>query len=188
MPPVAMLQMPPQHSVSCAHASPFCTQYDDPAQILDELQKPEQQSVLAPQVLPAVLQTLLSGVHVFDAEHMPLQHSLSAAQVWLSDTHWFPEQTLPMQLPEQQSVGFAQVVPPAEHIVGFVAQVCAVTSHTFEQQSPSPVQPCPNVWQTMLASTTPPSMSSGWFLLPQAARPTAIAKTRTRFIESLLGV
>jgi hypothetical protein len=27
--PEPIVQMPPQHSASCAHASPFCVQYDD---------------------------------------------------------------------------------------------------------------------------------------------------------------
>ena len=62
--PGTMLQMPPQHSPSCAHASPSCTQYEDVPQWPFASHSFEQQSPFAAHALPSVLQLALSGAHV----------------------------------------------------------------------------------------------------------------------------
>jgi hypothetical protein len=67
-----MLQSPPQHSSSWAHASPFCVHHDDGPQI-PPLQYCEQQSPLPEQVFPSVLHDVLSAAHM-PPEHAPLQH------------------------------------------------------------------------------------------------------------------
>ena len=87
--PLAMLHRPPQHSASCAHASPFWVQYDDGPQVLLALHRPEQHAS-PPDVhgFPSVRHVVLSGAHLL-LVHAPLQHSpfcphepLSAVQLF----------------------------------------------------------------------------------------------------------
>jgi len=62
--PAPIVQMPPQQSASCAHASPLCTQNDDGPHVWFALHSAEQQSPSAAHALPFVLQEPLSAVHV----------------------------------------------------------------------------------------------------------------------------
>jgi len=148
--PDAIVQMPPQHSASCAHASPSCVQYDDGPQWPLALQSCEQHSVETPHVLPSVLHVVLSGVQVL-FWHEPPQHSPSCVHAPLSDTHWVAAQTLPMQLPRQQSVFAEHDAPAIEHVAELAAHApCG--SQIVEQQSPPPVHAAPNTPHGLLAS------------------------------------
>jgi hypothetical protein len=152
--------MPPQHSPSCAHASPFCTQNEDAPHVPPALQNAEQQSPAAAHGFPSVLHDVLSGVHVPLVPHLSPQHCASVVHAALSAVHWVVEQTLLTQLPVQQSVPAAQDVPAIEHVVGFAAQVLSVPQ-IIEQQLASPVQPCPNV-----AHANAASVSAGFASVP----------------------
>ena len=57
------------------------------AQTLSAPHKPEQQSLLFMQPLPAVRQLLLSAVQVLSAPQLPLQHVSSLVQASPSETH-----------------------------------------------------------------------------------------------------
>jgi hypothetical protein len=76
--PAALVQEPPQHWPSVVQASPSCVQKDDLALQTPFVQSFEQQSALAAQGLPLVLQVELSGLHVFapasPAAQLPPQH------------------------------------------------------------------------------------------------------------------
>ena len=77
------MQRPPQHSVSVAHASPSCTQNDEPVAQVPPVQRLEQHSLACVQGLPVDLQVVESGVQVFGAplapSQRPLQQSVAAA-------------------------------------------------------------------------------------------------------------
>jgi hypothetical protein len=66
--PEVMLHNPPQHSASCAHASPFCVQNDDGPQCPLALHSPEQHAAgpVPPAVhaLPSVRHVVLSAAHL----------------------------------------------------------------------------------------------------------------------------
>lgn len=63
-------------------------QNDEPsAQCLLLSHKPEQQSSLPAQVLPALLQLVLSGVQVLSAPHVPLQQASLLVHALPSETH-----------------------------------------------------------------------------------------------------
>jgi hypothetical protein len=86
--PAAITQSAVQQSASRAQASPGCTQKDAPsAQCLLASHKPEQQSPFALQLLPAVLQLVLSGVHFLVAPQSPPQHSSLLLHAAPSETH-----------------------------------------------------------------------------------------------------
>ena len=113
--PVVLVQRPPQHSVSVAQTSASCLQNDGAEQI-PLAQYCEQQSPFAAQVLPEVLQDLLSGVQVPFA-HCPPQH-------WSFDAHANPSEMhndalhAPFtQLTLQQSVPTAHVAPDCLHAI-----------------------------------------------------------------------
>src|SRR5690348_960385 len=146
--------MPPQHSASCAQASPSCTQYDDGPHTPEVLQSCEQHSVLPPHGLPSVLQVVLSGVHL-PPEQLPPQHWPLSVHAALSAVHWFVWHTPPTQLVEQQSVFALHDEPACEHIVGFTVQL-PVESQTPEQQVVPSEHGAPNTPQGLLASTLPP--------------------------------
>jgi hypothetical protein len=71
--PAALSQLPPQHSVSDEHASPFCAQNDGVPQ-KPLLQYFAQHSPLPVQGLPVDLHVVDRGVHL-PASHLPPQHS-----------------------------------------------------------------------------------------------------------------
>jgi len=75
------------------------------------LQNLEQQSPLAPQALPAVLQEVLIAAQVPFVQVPPQQASFPV-QAWPSETH-APPQTPPVQLRPQQSVPEEQAPPVA---------------------------------------------------------------------------
>ena len=79
--------------------------------------RPEQQSALPAQVLPAVLQLLLSGVQVLFAPQVPLQHESLLAHDLPSETHCVAEHFSATQLSEQQSVPALHTSPDAEQVV-----------------------------------------------------------------------
>ena len=112
------MQLPPQHSVLTAHASPFCLQYDVAVLHLPPMQPSEQHSESAAQVLPEALQP----VGLFDAQtpplHLPLQHSLPLAHATVRSLHALARHApVPPQEPEQQSELFTHFVaePVAMH-------------------------------------------------------------------------
>jgi hypothetical protein len=78
------------------------------AQCLLASHNPEQQSPLAAQSLPAVLQPELSAVQVLFAPQVPPQHSSLLVQALPSETHWSAEHCPLTQLSEQQSVPTVQ--------------------------------------------------------------------------------
>ena len=96
--------------------------------------KPEQQSALPAQLLPAVLQLSLSGVQVLSAPQIPLQHEASFAHAWASETHCADEHWPPTQLSEQQSVPALHASSDAEQVVVIETQP-AFGSQTSEQHS-----------------------------------------------------
>jgi hypothetical protein len=113
-------------------------QNDEPsAQCLVPSQRPEQQSALPAQSLPAVLQLPLSGVQVLSVPQVPLQQASSAVHAFPSDTHWSTEHFPPTQLSEQQSVPAAQTSPEAAQVVVVETQP-DFGSQTPEQQSGPP--------------------------------------------------
>jgi hypothetical protein len=136
--PDAMLHRPPQHSVSCAHASPFWVQYDDGPHVPFELHRPEQHAAApvppAVHVLPLVKHVVLSGVHLPPLPHSPPQHWPFDEHEPLSGVHAFWH-TLPTQLTEQQSVFAEHDAPLGEHTALLASHVCVVGSHIMEQQS-----------------------------------------------------
>lgn len=106
-------------------------QNDEPsAQCLFASHRPEQQSALAAQSLPAVLQALLSGVHALSAPQLPLQHASLLVQALPSETHWLAEHFSPTQLSEQQSVPAVQAWPEVAHMLS------AETQPDFGSQRP----------------------------------------------------
>jgi len=131
------------------------------AQCLVPSHKPEQQSELVAHSLPAVLQLVLSGVHVWFAPQAPLQQTSLLAQALLSEEHWLEEQLPATQLSEQQSV-------PAVHASAVPAHVVRdATQPVFGSQMPE--QQSPPAWQ---------AASTAWHLLPLVAMPAPPAKLR----------
>jgi hypothetical protein len=177
VPPAGIVQMPPQHSPSCAHELPLTTHHEPLPQVPPALQKPPQHSLFPPQGLPSDLQFGLSGVHV-PLLHKPPQHWPFEVHEPLSAVHELWHTPLTHDT-EQQSVFAPQVVPAIEHVVGLtVHPPCG--SHTPEQQSVPAAHEVPNRPQTTLASGTP---DPGFFLLPQAtSHASANAQTNERFM------
>lgn len=111
--PDALLQMPPQQSVLLAQESPVCLQNEMlPAQ-MPLLQTCEQQSALALQVLPEVLQAVFNAMQTLGppsgpVAHLPPQHCASVVHGWLSEVHSLEPHLPPAQTPVQQSVAAAQ--------------------------------------------------------------------------------
>jgi phage I-like protein len=123
-----------QQSPSAEQASPGWIQNDEPSlQCFVSSHRPEQHSVLPAQVLPAVLQESLSGVHVLSAPQTPPQHSALLVQALLSETHVVAEQAPATQLSEQHSVAVLHAFPAAEQVLA--ATQPAFASQTPEQQS-----------------------------------------------------
>jgi hypothetical protein len=85
-PPEPGLQMPPQQSVSCAHASPSWMQNEPLPQWPLVSQNFEQQSPAAVHALPSVLQAALSAAQL-PPVHDPLQHWPSLEHDWPSPVH-----------------------------------------------------------------------------------------------------
>src|SRR5579862_3686728 len=95
--PAPIVQMPPQHSESCAHASPFWTQNEDAPHVPLLLQNAEQQLAAVVHGFPSVLHDVLSGVHVPPVPHLSPQHCASLVHAASSARHCVAEHTLPMQ-------------------------------------------------------------------------------------------
>jgi len=126
--PVAFVQRPPQQSVSAAHVSPFCAQYDG-AEHTPLAQKFEQHSPFPPHGLPPVLQLPLSGVQV-PLSHLPPQHSPSAVHAALSAVHCLLLH-LPLKHENVQHWLFVVHAPlGAVHAVGDGTHTPVVGSHT----------------------------------------------------------
>ena len=180
VPPAAIVQIPPQHSASCAHELPLTTHHEPLPHVPFELQNAPQQSPFALHGLPSVAQFGLSGTHL-PLLHWPPQHWPFALHEPLSAVHplWH---TPWRQDTEQQSVFALHVVPACEHVVGFtVHPPCG--SHTPEQQSAPVPHGLPNNPHTILASGTPFPLC----LLPQAATTAMVRAQRMRRYMSLPG-
>jgi len=132
--PLAIVHNPPQHSASCAHASPFWVQNDEGPQVPPELHSPEQHaSPPCMHGLPSVRQVVLSGTHL-PVLHLPLQHWPFCVHVLLSAVHlsWH---TPPTQLTEQQSVFTEHEALCGEHDGPVAVNLLVVGSHIPVQQS-----------------------------------------------------
>jgi hypothetical protein len=132
--PDCLVQIPPQHSMSFAQTSPVCVQNDGLAEHLPFAHSSEQHSLWPLQVFPAVLHSVFSGRQLPELQ-LPLQHSASLVQVWLSETHTVEPQVPPSQTSVQHSVGDEQASPDALHSpTGFV-QTFRTGSQFAKQQS-----------------------------------------------------
>ncbi len=154
--PLAFVQMPPQHSPSCEHASPVCVQNDGLPEHMPFTQYCEQQSPLPAQLLPEVLQAVFSGLQVLPpsapAAQLPLQHWASLVHAWLSLVHTVPPHVPPLHTMVQQSVGDVHAAPCCAQVpIGFT-QVCSVWSQLAEQQSLFDAHVVPTIWQLALPS------------------------------------
>jgi hypothetical protein len=153
--PDEMSQMPPQQSTEFEQMSPVWMHQPGVRAHVPLLQYLEQQSSLAPQALPAVLQDVLMGVQVPFVQ-VPLQQAPFVVQAWLSEMQ-LPPQTPPLQLSEQQSVPEAHAAPDARHLPATPtvdAQVPVAASHDPEQH-------CPPPWQTLpVAPHVAPTLAS----------------------------
>jgi hypothetical protein len=161
--PPDITHWPPQHSESCAHASPSWTQNEDAPHLPPALHSCEQHSPLPPHGLPSVLQAVLSGAHLLFAQ-FPLQHWLLPVHASVSATHAWSEHTLLSQRTEQQSVFAAHDEPGCEQVVGLAAQL-PVLSQTPEQHIVPAEHGVPNTPHGLLASMLLPL----FLLLPHAA-------------------
>src|SRR5262245_23100075 len=85
VPPLAMLQMPVQHSAAFAHTSPSCVQNEGWLHVPFG-QNPEQHSPLSVHALPSVLHSVLSGTHA-PPEQVPLQQAAFELHGCLSEVH-----------------------------------------------------------------------------------------------------
>ncbi len=132
--PDAMLQMPPQHCVPVVQTSLFWTQYEELSEQWPAAQSWEQQSPLAAQALPAVLQLALSGTHLPPVQFPPQQSAL-AVQAWLSEMQVSPAHVPPVQVRAQQSVPVVQVAPAFPQIPAVAVHWCIVGSHVPVQHS-----------------------------------------------------
>jgi hypothetical protein len=140
--PAAMSQVPVQHSSALVQMSPCWVQKDEWSAHVPFVQRPEQQSVLFPQVLPAVLHPVFSAAHD-PFTQLLLQHWALPVQVAPSETQAFAEQAPFTQLTLQQSPGAAHDVPAGLHLPMFAVQVSVDGSQMLEQQAAPEVQGSP---------------------------------------------
>lgn len=136
MPPLVLLQMPPQQSVPVEQVSLTCAQNDEFTQTLFE-QSFEQQSVFALHALPSSLHEPPLTVRHVPAPpsfwlQRPLQHCAFDVHACVLEMHC-ERQRLPTQLREQQSVGTVQLCPSGKQ----VTPEHMLLMQTFEQQSPA---------------------------------------------------
>jgi hypothetical protein len=184
--PDAMVQAPVQQSASWKQMSPSCVQYEtcDGAAHVPPRQLALQHSPLPPQLLPAVLHVVLSGLHEPDTHCVLQQASPPAVHGWLSDTHWLALQVPLLQLRPQQSVELVQVEPVGMHADS--AQRCMVGSQVPEQQSPLTAQAAPPrpqpVGPPRPRSSVPPAaaMSPVPVVLEEWLQPATSASARLR--------
>ena len=89
--PGALAHSPPQHSVSFEHASPVCTQNDEPAAQVPPVQRREQHSVGNAHGLPVDLHVADRGVQLLvpptGPSQRPLQHDAASVHTVPSATH-----------------------------------------------------------------------------------------------------
>jgi len=124
------------------------------AQSLSAPQKPEQQSPLFTQLLPAVRQLSFNEVQVLSAPHAPLQHASFPVHASPSETHCVLEHFPETQLSEQQSVPPAQSPPEGAHVV--IADVHPVFgSQAPEQHSLPAWQAKPAAWHITVEPVEP---------------------------------
>ena len=153
--PEAMLQMPVQHWPLALQTSPSCVQNETCNAQFPPLHSLEQQSVLAVQVLPEVLQVPLSGMQTLPpaspAAQVPLQHSALLEHVWLSEVQ-APAQAPLTQLRPQQSVAVEHDSPSPWQPPGGLMQTFKVGSQLLVQHSPLLAQLLPEDLQFGFAS------------------------------------
>lgn len=131
--PGVMVHRFEQQSVSLAHTSFICRQNEDALEQVPPWHRPEQHSVFAPQLLPALLQPPgFSGTHTFEAQ-LPLQHAPGDVQAAPSDTQ-ATAHLLEMQALLQHSLPKVQAVFTPEHKMGCV-HLPVFGSQAPEQQS-----------------------------------------------------
>lgn len=137
--PDFFVQMPAQQSVSFAQMSLVWVQNETLPAHTPLLQTCEQHSLLPPQVLPAVLQAVLSGSQP-ELPQLPLQHWASLVQGCWSDVQSVAPHLPPSHTSVQHSVGAVQESPAAlQPPTGFV-HVFSVESQLAEQHSAEPLQ------------------------------------------------
>jgi hypothetical protein len=144
--PAAFAQLPPQHSVSDEHASPFCAQNEGVPQ-KPFLQYFAQHSPLPVQGLPVVLHVVESGVHL-PPSHLPPQHSSFALHAPLSAVHCLSEHLPPTHEKVQHSGETAHAVPGVLQADGPTWQTFLSGSHFDEQHSVSAAHVEPEGVQT----------------------------------------
>lgn len=115
--PLALLQRPPQHSVSVLQMSPVCVQNEGVFEQTPLLQKAEQHSPLVPHVLPDVLQEPFRGLHVLappsaEGLHTPPQQLASEVHALLSEMQSVAPQEPPAHTNVQHSLAVAHAVAP----------------------------------------------------------------------------
>src|SRR5581483_3093737 len=159
--PETSLQMPVQHSLSCAQMSPIWVQNETcdgaahwptiaASLATSPMQLPLQHSFDAVHALPAVLHMVLIGVQV------PLQIVL---QHWPADVHDCPSERhcpphlLPTHARPQQSAAEAHDAPTVPHCGS--THTCEAASQTFEQHSAPLAQAAPAPLQIGPASVMP---------------------------------
>jgi hypothetical protein len=173
--PLAIVQMPPQHSLFVLQTSPVCVQNDGRLEHAPFSQNDEQHSALVEHVLPDVLHVGFNGVHVpappsAAAPQTPPQQLTFVVHAWLSLMQSVELHVPPLQTKVQHSFDVAHAVPAVLHWpIGFAQ--CFVESHSAEQQSPlaaqlapripqcapSPLPPSPTVPSPRPLSSAPPS-------------------------------
>jgi hypothetical protein len=140
--PVAMSQVPVQHSSARVQMSPCCVQKEECRAHFPFVQRPEQQSSLFPQVLPAVLHPVFSATQE-PLTQLLLQHCAAPVQVAPSETQALAEHAPFTQLTLQQSPGAAQDVPAGLHFPMLDVQVFVDGSQMLEQHAAPVVQGSP---------------------------------------------
>ena len=148
-------------------------QNDEPSwQCFVPSHRPEQQSSFDAHPLPAVLQLVLSGVHMPSAPQLPPQQASLPVHAAPSERHWFAEHTPPSQLSEQQSVPVVHGAPlPAQVVIAETQPVDA--SHAPEQQSPPDWQASPTPRHALLAPPCAGPPAKLWRGLPAWPGPSA---------------
>jgi hypothetical protein len=168
--PDAFVQMPPQHSASAPHTSPVWVQNETCAAQLPFLQRCPQHSVLFVHELPAVLQLPFNGVQALLPEspppQVPLQHSASVVQAWLSEVHSVAPQLPPSHTSVQHSVATAHESPAVLQVPGGLVHTFSAGSQLAEQQSELAAHVAPA--SSQLAPPVPPEPEPALPALPPA--------------------
>jgi hypothetical protein len=166
--PLALVQMPPQHSVFVLQMSPVCVQNEGWFEQTPLLQKLEQHSPFVAHVLPEVRQEPLSGVHVpappsLAPEHTPPQQLAFEVQALLSEMQSAEPHVPPLQTNVQHSFATLQAVPPVLQVPMGATQILSVRLQLTEQHSalvahvaPGIEQVPPSVMPLSLPASEPP--------------------------------